>query len=171
MPERPTSSNFSFLAAHDAQLVRLGALAERYFKEDPNTCLIKLRQYGETLAQLVAAKAGLFRDAQEPQSDLLRRLKFDRVIPREVGDLFHHLRVVGNKATHENDGNHTEALTALKVSRELGVWFHRTFGPSKSFAPGPFVPPPAPPAATKALSEELTRLRTEVDSQRTAAEK
>src|ERR1700688_1364153 len=72
MREQLTSANFSFLAAHDAQLVRLGVLAERYFKEDPATSLIKLRQYGETLAQLVAAKAGLFRDAQEPQADLLR---------------------------------------------------------------------------------------------------
>jgi type I restriction enzyme R subunit len=90
LPEQ-TSGNFSFLAVHDAQLVRLGALAERYFKEDPATCLIKLRQYGETLAQLVAAKAGLFRDTQEPQTDLLRRLKFERVIPEEVGELFHHL--------------------------------------------------------------------------------
>lgn len=38
--ERP--SNFLFLKAHDVQLVRLGLLAERYFAEDPNTCLLKL---------------------------------------------------------------------------------------------------------------------------------
>lgn len=38
-----TSLNFDFLKSHDGQLVRLGALAERYFQEDPNTCLIKLR--------------------------------------------------------------------------------------------------------------------------------
>jgi type I restriction enzyme R subunit len=76
MPEQQwQSANFSFLAVYDVQLVRLGALAERYFKEDQATSLIKLRQYGETLAQLVAAKAGLFRDTQEPQADLLRRLK------------------------------------------------------------------------------------------------
>ena len=49
------SANFAFLAQHDVQLVRLGALAERYFRDDPNTCLIKLRQFGEVLAQLVAA--------------------------------------------------------------------------------------------------------------------
>ncbi len=39
--------NFDFLEVYDTQLVRLGALAERYFKEDPNTCLIKLRQFAE----------------------------------------------------------------------------------------------------------------------------
>src|ERR1043166_186613 len=41
------SANFDFLGKHDAQLVRLGGLAERYFKDDPNTSLIKLRQFGE----------------------------------------------------------------------------------------------------------------------------
>ena len=149
MGDQLKSANFSFLAAHDPQLVRLGALAERYFKDDPATSLIKLRQYGETLAQLVAAKAGLFRDSQEQQADLIRRLKFERVIPREVGELFHHLRAIGNKATHQNDGNHAEALTALKVGRELGIWFHRTFSAGISFSPGAFVPPPDPAAATQ----------------------
>jgi type I restriction enzyme R subunit len=171
MAEQLKSTNFSFLIVHDAQLGRLGALAERYFADDPNTCLIKLRQFGEILAQLVAARSGLFKDTQEPQADLLRRLKFDRVIPREVGDLFHHLRVVGNRASHENEGNHAEALTALKVSRELGIWFHRTFGGEKSYRAGAFIPPPDPAAATKSLGEELARLRAELESHRTAAEK
>ena len=43
------SVNFGFLARHDAQLDRLGALAERYFAEDANTCIIKLRQFAELL--------------------------------------------------------------------------------------------------------------------------
>jgi len=54
------SGNFGFLEAHDVQLVRLGALAERYFHDDPNTCLIKLRQFAELLTQLIAAKTGLY---------------------------------------------------------------------------------------------------------------
>src|SRR4051794_4248285 len=73
--------NFGFLTRYNVQLARLGALAERYFPDDPNTCLIKLRQFGEVLAQLTAAKAGLFTNAEEQQSDLLRRLKFERVVP------------------------------------------------------------------------------------------
>ena len=81
-----TSANFGFLGQHDAQLVRLGALAERYFGDDPSTALIKLRQFGELLAQLTAAKAGLFTSPDEQQSDLLRRLKFERVVPAEVAE-------------------------------------------------------------------------------------
>lgn len=92
------SANFEFLRPHDVQLVRLGALAERYFRDDPSTCLIKLRQFAELLAQLAAAKTGLFVSTDEAQADLLRRLKVERVISREVADLFHQIRVVGNRA-------------------------------------------------------------------------
>ena len=164
------SANFDFLGAHDAQLVRLGGLAERYFKDDPNTSLIKLRQFGEVLAQLTAAKSGLLASPEEQQADLLRRLKFERIVPREVGDLFYQLRIAGNRATHAHTGDHAEALSTLKIARELGIWFHRTFA-DKKFSAGAFVPPPDPAAATKALQEELERLRHALDETRSNAEK
>src|SRR5664279_4338442 len=103
---KSVSANFEFLGKQDAQLVRLGALAERYFKDDPNTCLLKLRQFGEVLAQLTAAKSGLFTSPEEPQAELLRRLKFDGVIPREADELFYQLRRSGNDAAHVHSGNH-----------------------------------------------------------------
>src|SRR3954471_22533777 len=40
-----TTANFDFLRAHDPTLVRLGGLAERYFRDDPATALVKLRQF------------------------------------------------------------------------------------------------------------------------------
>ena len=112
------SANLDFLGKQDAQLVRLGALAERYFKDDPNTCLIKLRQFGEALAQLTAAKSGLYSSPEEQQTELLRRLKFERVLPDQPADLFHQIRIVGNRAMHAQGGNHAEALTTLKLARE-----------------------------------------------------
>src|SRR6202158_430423 len=167
---RGISANFDFLGTHDAQLVRLGGVAERYFKDDPNTCLIKLRQFGEVLAQLTAASAGLLASPNEPQVDLLRRLRFDGVVPPQVGDLFHQLRITGNRATHSHAGGHAEALTALKLARELGVWFHRTFADPR-FSAGPFVPPPDPADATKVLQEELDRLRQALDETKSQAER
>lgn len=165
------SPNFAYLRAYDVQLVRLGSLAERYFKDDPTTSLIKLRQFGEVLAQLTAAKAGLYADSQEPQSDLLRRLKIERVLPDQAADLFHQLRMVGNRATHQHSGNHGDALNALKVARVLGIWFHRTMGPDKTFNPGPFVPPTDPDQESNEVKVELERLRNEVKASRSDAEK
>jgi type I restriction enzyme, R subunit len=153
------SANFGFLKADSPQLVRLGALAEHYFQDDPNTCLIKLRQFGELLAQTTAANAGVFTSQEEPQSDLLRRLKFDRILPGETADLFHQLRIAGNRATHHQGGTHAEALASLKIARQLAIWFYRTFKGDPKFSPGPFTPPPDPAAASKAIHEELARLR------------
>lgn len=48
-------TNFAHLKQHDAQLLRLSMLAEKYFAEDANTCLLKLSQLSKLLAQLVAA--------------------------------------------------------------------------------------------------------------------
>ena len=49
-------SNFDTLRAYQAQLCRLGALVKRYFAQDPKTSLLKLRQFSELLAQLLAAR-------------------------------------------------------------------------------------------------------------------
>jgi type I restriction enzyme R subunit len=162
-------SNFDFLSQYDERLRTLAVLAERYFPEDPNTCLIKLRQFAEALAQEVAARGAAYVSAQEPQIDLLRRLSFERLIPKQPLDLFHHLRKVGNEANHVGSGEHGDALTGLKVARELAVWFHRTFGKA-DFKPGPFLPPTSPVDPSVALTEELNRLRTEVAEARATAQ-
>ena len=58
IPRHPLSSNFSHLQAHDEQFLRLGMLAERYFADDPNTCLLKLRQLPDPID--IIAIEGLF---------------------------------------------------------------------------------------------------------------
>ena len=156
-----STRNFAFLAAHDSALAEVAALAERYFADDPVTSLMKIRQLGELLAQQVAARAGVLGDAEEPQAELLGRLRRETAFPRDVIDLFHDLRRVGNEAVHKHRGDHRTALAALKVARQLALWFHRTFS-DRAFRAGPFEPPRAPPDPTAALREELDRLRSEL---------
>ncbi|HEY9640859.1 MAG TPA: type I restriction-modification system endonuclease, partial [Coleofasciculaceae cyanobacterium] len=172
------SANFGFLKAHDPQLVRLGALAEKYFADDPNTCLIKLRQFGEVLAQIVAANVGLYTSTTEKQVDLLHRLSDRGVIKGDVERLFHELRKSGNDATHGQFGSQRAALSGLKYARFLGIWFHRAFGGEtaedrlrlRTFDPGPFVPPPDPILETEALRDELERLRAEFQATQSTAQ-
>lgn len=165
-----TSPNFGFLAVHDPQLARLGALAERYFADDPNTCLIKLRQFGEVLAQLTAANVGMYTSPDEKQLDLLRRLRDRGILKGDVDRLFHELRKMGNTATHALRSDQRSALSGLKYARFLGVWFHRVFSGDHSFSPPPFVPPPDPAIETQTLREELDQLRQELQQQLSEAE-
>jgi type I restriction enzyme R subunit len=50
-----STSNFGFLGGYDAQLAQLGALAERYFHDDPGTAILKLRQFVELLSKTVSS--------------------------------------------------------------------------------------------------------------------
>lgn len=162
----PISLNFAFLACYSPLLDRLGAQAERYFKADPNTSLLKLRQFGELLAQTVAARLGVFTSHREEQGALLRRLRDQGVLGERALQLFHELRIAGNDANHAFGGDHRTALSHLKYARELGIWFQRSFARDAQFQPGPFIPPPDPEQETLALKEELQRLRAEAEAQR-----
>jgi type I restriction enzyme R subunit len=152
------TSNFSFLKVHDEQLVRLGLLAERYFPEDPNTCLLKLRQLSELLAQLTATRVGSYVSADEKQYELLQRLEREKILTREVAQLFYEVRRAGNDANHALHGDHRTALACLKITRQLGIWYHRTFA-DKEFKPGPFIPPSAPADESAELKAELAKLK------------
>ncbi|MER8857585.1 type I restriction-modification system endonuclease [Mesorhizobium sp. M0757] len=156
------TANFGFLSIHDAKLVTLGGQAERYFRDDPSTAIIKLRQYAELMAKLIAARHAAYRDERESFEEMLRRLSYERIIPKEVADLFHLLRKAGNTAVHEAEGDHANALTALKFARSLGVWFHQTYGRQPNFNPGPFVSPPEPVDATAPLRDEIEALRSKI---------
>jgi type I restriction enzyme R subunit len=51
---------------------------------------MKLRQFGELLAQLVAANAGLYKtDTEESQIELLNRLRDKSFLPGQINQLFH----------------------------------------------------------------------------------
>jgi len=59
------TSNFEFLKEHDPVFFLLTNNAERIFAIDPNACLMKLRQFGEALAQDLATQVGLMRTERE----------------------------------------------------------------------------------------------------------
>lgn len=163
------SANFAFLEEHDPQLVRLAGLAERYFPDDANGCLVKLRMFGELLASIVAARFGLL-EPDESQADRLRRFKDRGALPQQVLDLFHHIRIAGNDAVHDFTDEHRTALTALKKAWALAIWFHQTMSGDRRFKPGPFVPPRQPVDETPLLKAELQRLAAELARSRSAAE-
>lgn len=165
-----TKTNFDFLVSHDAQLVLLGILAEKFFSDDPSTSLIKLRQFAEVLAKLTAARLGILQDPAISQHDLLGYLSGNSVVTREVLTLFHEIRKTGNKATHDMEGDYRSALHHMKLARELGVWFHRTFE-APDFKPGPFQPPQKPKLENDYLNEQISELQKKLEASLDANEK
>lgn len=141
----------------------MGARAEKYFSEDPNTCLLKIRQFAELLARTIAANVGMYKDPTETQLELINKLERAGNLSQESVRLFHDIRRIGNTANHNFVGTPGDALTALKMAWALGVWFHR-FSKEPTFKSGPFVPPQAPPDPSADLAKELARLQGELES-------
>ncbi len=167
---QPVSANFEFLKRRDEQLYRLAALAEHYFRTDPNTCIVKLRQFAELMAKDVGARAGLLDLPDDAFTGLLSALGRAGYAPKQALDLFHFLRRVGNEAVHDGRDDFQVALNALKIARQLGLWYARSYGGQPKLEAGPFTPPPGPGDPTAELRVELDQLKAESEAHRTAAE-
>lgn len=153
-------SNFDFLKEHDPVFLQLASAAERAFAGDPNTTLIKLRQLGEALVQDMAARCGIEFDEQTSQADLLYKLNREIRLDETIRNLFHTLRIEGNKATHQFRTQHKDALDGLRIARALTVWFHQSFGKQgTSFKPGPFIAPQDPSLQLRELQTQIEQLK------------
>jgi len=161
-------SNFSFLAEHSPLLADLGATAERIFPYDPPSCVVKLRLLAEALAQEIAARVGV--PLQQTQADLLRAIDSRFSLDTQVRQLFHLLRRTGNVAAHEIEQRigYREGIEALKVAREIAVWFHRTFGMQPDFKPGAFLLPDDPSRKLVDLQQQIEALNSQLNEAKSA---
>ena len=156
MPE----SNFDFLAEHDPIFLQLAIGAERAFAADPNTTLFKVRQLAEAFAQDLASRSGIEFNDQTSQNDLLYQLNRRINLDKTIRDLFHGLRIEGNKAVHQFQTTHKQALDSLKVARYLAAWYHQSFGKQgASFKPGKFLLPKDPSEDLRELQAEIAQLK------------
>ena len=154
------SANFQFLKEHAPVFLQLVSAAERAFSADPNTTLIKLRQFSEAMAQDLASRSGVKLDESTTQSDLLWKLNREMRLDPQIRDLFHTLRIEGNKATHQFHTQHRGAMDGLKIARALAVWYHRSFGKQgASFKPGSFSPPKDPSDQLRSLRSQIEQLK------------
>jgi type I restriction enzyme, R subunit len=162
------AGNFSFLAEHSPLLADLGATAERLYPFDPASCVLKLRLLGESLTQEVASRIGL-RLGQPTQAELLRAVDQRLGLDPQVRQLFHLLRTRGNEAAHQADHRigYREGLEALKVAREVALWFHRSFGSVPHFKPGPFILPDDPSQKLVELQQHVAALTHDLQQSQT----
>jgi type I restriction enzyme, R subunit len=114
---------------------------------DPNTSMIKARQFGEQLVTALVATFGIRIPAdKDTQHKRLKVLLDQGVINKRVHSWFDAVRDTGNKAVHEGFAAQRDALRLVRACYDLGAWFHRTATQSRE-AP-PFVPPQPPQPAT-----------------------
>ena len=120
--------NFSFLADKWPLLAEMGDLAEKNLYHDPNTSLIKLRMFGETIAKYLLAYENIKDPEDGKPISRLNILAAKGVIPDRLLPLFHSIRKNGNRATHEAFGSVEAATNHLQFAHRVACWFRQTYG-------------------------------------------
>ncbi|BDU51569.1 type I restriction-modification system endonuclease [Haliovirga abyssi] len=126
-------SNFEFLIADWPTLANLGEFAEKNLFIDSNTTLIKLRVLAENIAKLIIKEENLIDPESNNQIDRLKLLKREDLLEREIEEIFHSLRIIGNKATHEGYSSFDDADTYLSMAVKLSAWFKEVYGSDLTF--------------------------------------
>lgn len=121
-------SNFNFLKKKWPNLAELANLAEENLYQDPNTTIIKLRMFTEQIVDYIFAYDNLEEPEENSFFNKLKLLEREGLIKNEIEDIFHTLRIEGNKAVHESLDSLENAKTLLSLSHKLAVWFMQVYG-------------------------------------------
>jgi len=157
--------DFSHLRKHDPTLLQLMEQAREYSDDDAVASLMKLRLFGETLAQKISERHAISHDGLTADQ-LLKRLEAKRLLPRNVALAFHRVKREGNGAVHGEPKSPREARATLALAHDLGLWFDQLEnqssapvrtprGPSIPTSPARSLLPPNRPVQRKSAAEIL----------------
>lgn len=121
------SLNFEPLRAMYPELANMGGYAEHYAHSDPESALVKLRNFAERLVDRLYLKLKLERVPQSNFVDLLHNASFQTVAQPLVLDKLHLLRRLGNRGAHGEGVEATDALRCVQEAWQLARWLHVTF--------------------------------------------
>lgn len=121
------SLNFEPLRAVYPELANMGGHAEHYAHSDPESALVKLRNFAERVVDHIYTRLKLARAPQSNFSDLLQNGSFQMVADRLVLDKLHLLRRLGNRGAHGEDVNAADAVRCVREAWQLARWLHVTF--------------------------------------------
>ena len=163
-------SNFEFLESHFPVLANFGRLAEKYLYSDSNSCLIKLGMIGETIANLCFTYDRIPLPADNTAVNRINSLLREGMIPRDLSEVFHALRINRNKAVHENYASVSDGKALLQMAYGLCEWFMQTYG-DWNYQNQPFVLPPeiSEPVIRDKQSEQAQEAQLMEDAEKAAA--
>jgi type I restriction enzyme, R subunit len=120
------SLNFEPLRAAYPELANMGGYAEHYAHTDPESALVKLRNFAERLVDRLYLKLKLERVPQSNFVDLLHNASFKAIAQPLVLDKLHLLRRLGNRGAHGEDVEAADAVRCVQEAWQLARWLHVT---------------------------------------------
>ncbi len=152
--ENKMKSNFSFLESEWEIMGELGEMAEDNLYRDPNTTIVKLRMFAEQIVDYMFAYDKLEEPEEDSLFNKLKLLEREGIIQDDITDIFHSLRIEGNKAVHESHDSLEDAQTLLSLAYKAAVWFRQVYGEG-DFEPDEF----RMPEEKELKTEEIDKMK------------
>jgi hypothetical protein len=104
-----------------------------YVKSDPNVSIVKIRLLAELITNYLFDLENLKLHDYMTQEIKINILKEKQIIPVELAEVLHEIRITGNKAVHEGYASSIKARSLLLYINEYSEWFiHNYEGRLKS---------------------------------------
>jgi len=118
------SLNFEMLRENWGQLSDFGAYAEKYLYSDPQSSVVKLRCFIESLVLTLYKKLNLQYEEQWDLYSALKNQRFQDIVDEQILKKFHAIRIKANSAIHKNKISLSDAKWLLKEAYYIAHWFH-----------------------------------------------
>ena len=165
-------SNFLFLAEDFPALEKMGSLAENYLYADPNACLYKMGSLAETMVNYIFEMDDLKPPSgnDNTQANKLKILQREKLITKEISDIFYRIRISRNEAVHAGLDSFEECRALLEQTHTLTIWFMQAYG-NEHYEAIPFILPDdiSNQADYLKLIDENEKLSSELEKAQAAA--
>ena len=158
-----TSLNFTMLNSKWPELANLGALAEQYVHTDPESCLVKLRNYLELIVRWLYRTERLQHGYRASIHDLITDDTFQSIIPRQVTMKMDAIRIHGNRAAHGDKIKLEDAQWLVKEAHIMGAWMYLKYAGGHADDFPKFQLPEAPKATAEISPKELKKKQEQLE--------
>ncbi|WP_448216221.1 DEAD/DEAH box helicase family protein [Endozoicomonas sp. 2B-B] len=165
-----TSVNFEMLRSKWPELANLGAQAEQYVHSDPESSVVKLRNYLELIVRWLYRHERLQQGYRSSVYDLISDDTFQSIIPKPISMKMDALRIHGNRAAHGDPVKAEDAQWLLKEAHIVGAWMYLKYagGHADDFAK--FQLPSPPKASSEIHPKELKKKQEQLEQAKTDLE-
>lgn len=159
------SLNFEMLRSQWPELAELACMAERYVHSDPESCLVKLRNYTELMVRWLYRQELLPEGIKANLYDLMNADVFTSMMPEAITMKMDALRIHGNRAAHGGRIKAKDTYWLLKEAYLLGIWLYvRYANGNVDDCPKFTLPPLTPSSASSDKKHTEEAIQAQIES-------
>ena len=146
-------------------MAELGSSAEQYAYADPQSAIVKLRNFAESYVGFIYQELSLPAYGAQSFFERLDNQSFKEAVEQCVLDKLHLIRMKGNKAAHLGGVSINDALNCVKEAYFLAAWLYAAYHGDRVEELPRYLPPEPVTPEDQQLKQDKKRLQENLNLQ------